>query len=636
MPTEVKVYFPYTLNFDDIVSQPVRLNGVIVVSKDEFALKLVVPTSKDKNENKFLINSSDGKNDEIVLTGFFPDDKATKSISEPFGMTGIVLENFGIRGSIKKNNGKTETDITLTAAARFPKLENLFLEGKILFEQTSPRLVVVTLSAQKPLTIKHFVESVIDGTWDWADDITDEFAFQSGEMYYLKHPDKAPDNYTFSYLDQTYKHGYHLQAKLQIFQEHDFLIGLDVEDKAITLQTTVPKQIDFDFITLDNPNLEISTKSPNKYLRISTKITILKTSIPSSISAEYNFGKKKAFVGAVSVNLGSLNLPTKNGNTSQNVQLGIEFTWTKGSGSNSSFKITKIDGLPTNNLNLIEDFLKVLNELRNNGCEKILKEWLNSLTKTVLTPGLNGSPSKTKDDKMKLPLKLRYEIKANDSVIAGSEITIASSEITFDAIFTIPSSLEDLPRAMWQSIVESSLQIAGDILADPKTYEAVSLEASKRGGVEALARFICRITGKKPPPLSPPPQETAPDNSPSGDSKDSEDSEDNIFNIPRQTFTILVAAGFIAVSGAAGSIGPGTALVTGAAGAAGATGINAQGLKKFNDLLEKLEKTAKNPKELEGFKQLRLSIYASLGIPSYATVGKSYVGINTRIQNKQL
>jgi hypothetical protein len=620
MPTTVEVYFPYILNFD-VGSQPVELYGFTLASGNGLSFALSNSTLSDSIPS---------------ISAFFPDDKATKSISEPFGMTGIVLENFGIRGSIKKNNGKTETDITLTAAARFPKLENLFLEGKILFEQTSPRLVVVTLSAQKPLTIKHFVESVIDGTWDWADDITDEFAFQSGEMYYLKHPDKAPDNYTFSYLDQTYKHGYHLQAKLQIFQEHDFLIGLDVEDKAITLQTTVPKQIDFDFITLDNPNLEISTKSPNKYLRISTKITILKTSIQSSISAEYNFGKKKAFVGAVSVNLGSLNLPTKNGNTSQNVQLGIEFTWTKGSGSNSVFKITKIDGLPTNNLNLIEDFLKVLNELRNKGCEEILKEWLNSLTKTVLTPGLNGSPSKTEDGKMKLPLKLRYEIKANDSVIAGSEITIASSEITFDAIFTIPSSLKDLPRAMWQSIVDSSLQIAGDILADPDTYTAVSLEASKRGGVEALARFICRITGKKPPPLNPPPQETAPDNPPSedsGDSEDSEDSEDNIFNIPRQTFAILVAAGFIAVSGAAGSIGPGTALVT---GAAGATGINAQGLKKFNDLLEKLEKTAKNPKELEGFKQLRLSIYSSLGISSYTTVGKSYVGINTRIQNKQL
>lgn len=617
MPPTVEVYFPYILNFD-VGSQPVKLYGAILASD---------------NKLSFAVSNSIVFNPDL-----FPAKEVTTSISEPFGMTGIVLENFGIRGSIKKNNGKTETDITLTAATRFPKLENLSLSGAIVFEQSSPRLVVVKLSAKKPLTIKQFVESVIDGTWDWADDITDEFAFQSGEMYYLKRPDKAPDNYTFSYLDQTYKHGYHLQAKLQIFQEHDFLIGLDVEDKAITLQTTVPKQIDFDFITLDNPKLEISTKSPNKYLRISTKITILKTSIQSSISAEYNFGKKKAFVGAVSVNLGSLNLPTKNGNTSQNVQLNIEFTWTKGLGSNSGFKITKIDGLPTNNLNLIDDFLKVLNELDNKGCKEILKEWLNSLTKTVLTPALNGSPSKTEDGRMRLPLKLRYEIKANDSAIASSEITIASSEITFDAIFIIPSSLEDLPRAMWQSIVDSSLQIAGDILADDNTYNAIALEAFKRGGIEALTRFFCRTPGKTPPPLNFPPEEP-PSKKPPSDKPSSK----NRFNISTKTWKILIAAGFVLVAvGTAGSIviGPGAALVAGAgagaAGTAGTAGVNIEGLKKFNDSLGNLEKAAENLEELQGLQQLKLSIYASLGISSYATVGKSYIGVNTRIQNKQV
>jgi hypothetical protein len=468
MATEVEVYFPYTLNFD-IGSQPVRLYGAILASDRELSFAL---------SNSIVFNPY-----------LFPADEVTKSIREPFGMTGIVLEDLGIEGRIYKdrgNNGKAATDITLKAAARFPNLENFSLSGTIVFQQTSPRLVLVSLSADEPLTLTRFVTSVIGGAWDWADDITNEFAFQNGEMYYLNPPDGSLDNYTFPYPNpnaKQYSPGYHLEANLLIFQKYNFLIGLDVEGKAIVLHTTILKKIDFDFITLDNPNLKISTKSPDKYLQVSTTLTILNTSIKSSISAVYDL-TKKAFFGEVSVNLGSLSLPTDSGSTSQNVQLFIEFTWTKSSGSNSGFKITKIDGLPTNTLNLIDKYLKVFNELRSQGCEKILSDWLNGLTNTSLTPGLNGSPSKTEDGKMKLPLKLTYKIEG----LGLSE----SSEIDFEAVFAIPRSLDDLPRAMWQSIVDSSGKIAEDILANPDTYEVVFIEIGIRGGAKAFARVICR------------------------------------------------------------------------------------------------------------------------------------------------
>jgi hypothetical protein len=468
MATKVEIYFPYTLNFD-VSRQPVTLYGAILASDQELSFAL---------SNNIVFNPY-----------LFPADEATKSIREPFGMTGIVLENLGIEGRIYKdqgNNGKAATDITLTAAARFPNLENFSLAGAIVFQQTLPRLVLVSLSADEPLTLTRFITSVIGGAWDWADDITNEFAFQNGEMYYLKPPDGSLDNYTFPYRnpnEKQYYPGYHLEANLLIFQKYNFLISLDVEGKSIVLRTTILEKIDFDFITLDNPNLEISTKLPNKYLQISTKVTILNTSIQSSISAVYDL-TKKAFFGEVSVNLGSLSLPTDSGSTSQNVQLFIEFTWTKGSGTNSGFKITKIDGLPTNSLNLIDKYLKVFNELRSQGCEKILSDWLNGLTNTSLTPGLNGSPSKTEDGKMKLPLKLTYKIEG----LGLSE----SSEIDFEAVFAIPRSLDDLPRAMWQSIVDSSGKIAEDILADPDTYEVVFIEIGIRGGAKAFARVICR------------------------------------------------------------------------------------------------------------------------------------------------
>ncbi|OZH54726.1 hypothetical protein AFK68_09120 [Hydrocoleum sp. CS-953] len=459
MATKVEVYFPYTLNFH-VGSQPVKLYGAILASDQELSFAV---------SNEIVFNPH-----------LFPPNEVTKSITEPFGMTGVILEDLGIQGHIYKdreNNGKAAADITLTAAARFPSIENFSLTGAIVFEKSSPRLALVTLSVDKPLTITKFIKGVTgEETWDWADDITDEFAFQSGDMYYLKRPDKAPDNYTFSYSnpkEKKYSLGYHLEAKLRIFQKYDFLISLDVEGKAIILRTTVLEKIDFDFITLENPNLEISTKSPNKYLRISTKVIILNTSIESSISAGYNL-TKKAFVGAVSV-------------TKDDVKLDIEFTWTKGSGSNSGFKITKIDGLPTKNKNLIEEYLKVFNK-SSGGCEKIVKGWLNGLTQTSLTPGLNGSPSKV-DGQMKLPLKLTYKIE-----VAGS--SIASSEIDFEARFTIPRSLDDLPDAIWTSIENSFPTIATDILADPDTYKAVSIEIAKRGAAKGFARLICRALEK--------------------------------------------------------------------------------------------------------------------------------------------
>jgi hypothetical protein len=467
MATKVEVYFPYTLNFD-VGSQPVTLYGAILASDKELSFAL----SKNIVFNPYL----------------FPADEVTTSIVEPFGMTGVVLEDLGIEGRIYKdqdNNGKAAANITLKAVASFRNLQDFRLEGAIVFEKTSPRLVLVKLSVNPPITITQFVKSVIGGTWDWTDDITNEFAFQSGEMYYLKRPDNVPDGYTFPYPAQgkKYSPGYHLEAQLIIFHKYNFSISLEVEDKAIILRTTVLEEIEFDFITLDNPNLEISTKSPNKYLRISTKITILNTSLPFSISAVYDL-TKKAFLGAISVKLDSLNLPTDSGNISQDVQLSIEFTWTKGSGTNSGFKITKIDGLPTNTLNLMEKYLEVFNELRSQGCEKILADWLNGLTKTRLTPALNGSPSKTEDGNMKLPLKLTYEIEG----LGLSD----SSEIDFEAVFAIPRSLDDLPRAMWQSIVDSTEQIAEDILADPDTYKVISIEIARRGGAKAFARLICR------------------------------------------------------------------------------------------------------------------------------------------------
>ena len=56
-----------------------------------------------------------------------------------------------------------------------------------------------------------------------------------------------------------------------------------------------------------------------------------------------------------------------------------------------------------------------------------------------------------------------------------------------------PEGLSNLPVAIAESIVLSLPTIARDILSNGDTYKAIAIEAAKRGGASAAARFLCRL-----------------------------------------------------------------------------------------------------------------------------------------------
>src|SRR5204862_435812 len=205
-----------------------------------------------------------------------------------------------------------------------------------------PRLAFVRLSADKAITLTQLIESVIGGTLDWGRDITDQFAFKSGAMYYLKtdtHP--PPAGYVFLYTDpftkqpNKYYPGYHLDTILRMFGI-DFEVGLAIDGGEFVLETRVLKPIDFDFITFKNANLEISTSdSKGKYIQIGTDVLIFQDTQIADITAQYDFSQQ-LFRGHVSAE-----------------GLGVGFTW-----QDSGFSITEIDPLPTQLLDLYEEFSK--------------------------------------------------------------------------------------------------------------------------------------------------------------------------------------------------------------------------------------------------------------------------------------
>ncbi|GFN32235.1 hypothetical protein [Paenibacillus xylaniclasticus] len=467
--TEGVFYLFSTMQFD--VGMPVRLYGAIQVT-----------TSADL----YFVLSKHLPYDPKLA----PIEEVTTSIANPLGLKGVVLEQLDVTSHIYKDANQNMTaDTSLQASARFPNLPGFNLAGGIVFEKSSPRLAIIQLTANPPLTLSQFITQVIGGTWDWADSVTNQFAFQSGMLYALSAPPDARPNYCYEYINNnqpankiTCYPGYHADAIVRIFGKYDFRISLSVTGNTILLETTSLSSFDFDFITLTNTNLKISTQPNHKYLTIGTDVIILNTSVSGTVNASYDL-TQSAFVGNVSVNLGSVDLPTESGTSSKEVTLGVEFMWTKDSGAGSGFRITKISGLPVNSLNWLSKYLEVLN--RGGGCAKIVTDWMKGLTQTSLTPKLNGSPSKTSDGKMLVPLKLTYTIMASGH-------TIASNEISFKPVFDIPNSLKELPIAIWQSILDSAGTIIPQILSQPDTYKAIAEYSALRGGASAAARFICR------------------------------------------------------------------------------------------------------------------------------------------------
>jgi hypothetical protein len=467
--TEGSFYLLSILEFN--VGTPVTLYGTIEVT-----------TEKDLS---FVLSK-----DLLFDPKLLPAGEPTKMIDAPFGMSGVQLKDFEVNAriykvpnAIKKDQPTTKSDLRVNATARFTNssLSDFELSGAIVFENASPRLALVSLSADKPLTITQFVQSVIGGTWGWMDGVADQFAILGGDMYFLK-PRPSPadrDTYTYEYKDRKIicSPGYGVDATLRIFQSYDFKITLTVESpvegsggsSTIHLIGSLDRLAVFDFIILERLSLEISTKQTS--MSIGANVRLLGADI-GRLDASYDTASR-AFGGVI-----------QDGDLLPAPLTSVAFSWSKDAG----FRITSIGGLPQTFLDILA-FLNALKNRLSGGCQDIVAKWLNGLY-TSIKPALNGSPSKN-GSAMNVPLKLTYEVWCK---LPGRDERLDSGDIDFSVSLQIPDSLAGLPEAIGKTIIDinNAESIAGKILSNPRTYKAIAIFVGMQYGKQALARMICR------------------------------------------------------------------------------------------------------------------------------------------------
>ena len=432
--------------------------------------------------------------------------KAT--MDEPLGMTGVNFAEIYLnidktfaQPKAKPKPIPASLDLTIGGFINFDfNGKKLQFTGDLVFVESKPRLALVSLTATPALTLNDFVVRVIKKPWAWRDDVTKEIALLSGSMYYLKCPatktTQECKTYTFSYTDPiapkhyqqnggtkptptVYKVGYHLDAILQLFDEYDFEIDLGVESDGIKLSgsyvnaNTTPKNlVKVYFIELQSPALSIDTTGGASKFEISVDhLTLFGTDI-GSFTMNYSAG---VFSGHYS-------------HSSPNFSL--DWQWTKG-----NFEITNIDGLGTREVNTIAQMVKQLNSMNSGECSAVTNEMFNNIFKSKFSLALTSGqkPSKTAGGMMNVPLTITYKLTALDTLTALGT-NIASAPINFSADVEIPTSVSNVPDAIWDTVTdEDNLNnIVGKILTNPETYKAIALEMAKKGRASLAARMLCK------------------------------------------------------------------------------------------------------------------------------------------------
>ncbi|WP_062265754.1 hypothetical protein [Endozoicomonas arenosclerae] len=434
---------------------------------------------------------------ELILAGDSPNQSISQPFSEPSedekgdpvgGMLGIELYQleFKVEHTFEvadkeqpENNKPASTDISLQCHVEILKIN---FTGELIYTDNSPQLAVITLDQDKPLSLTDMITSVFGQSWHWMDAVTDKFALSNGQMYYLKAPDKAPDNYTLTRQNIVYHPGYHVSAQLKIFS-YLFNFDLAVIKKGILLKAGLDASTPLDvlFIHFDQPNLTIDTTGSNKTFTFGSRIYFFSDdSNYFQLSTTYNDG---TFTGFVEAHLGTVTLPGSGELAEETeksgVNLTVYFKWSE----TSNFEITRIDGLPVGTLNLIEQMANRLNQLSGSGCEKVAKEMMGDLCKTQISPSLRDVPSEDGSN-MVFPAVLTYQMS-----LAGYDI---SEPIDIDLKFKTPHSLSDLPASLFLGIFSNAAYVAEQMLKNPRTYQAIAIEAGKRGLISLAARMLCR------------------------------------------------------------------------------------------------------------------------------------------------
>ena len=366
MATTTDFYLLYTLALP-VGSTEVKLYGGMEVAQGEFRFTL----SKNLPYGARYIVAGD----------------AVTTIDQPLGLKGVVLDDLDLSGRIYTLNGQRQIDLALSAAARFPGISGFpSLVGAMVIADSSPRLAMVALTSNPPLTLTQFLISVFGGYAAWASTVTDQFAFVRGSLYFLKAPDGSDTTYTFVYNQVTYYPGYHLDSKFLIFGNYEFDVRLSVNGDEFDLVTATPTTINvFDFVMLKDSSVEISSRRNDTHIKVASTVRFFNSVPDLGLTATYDTGQGR-FTGTVDAHLPGLNIPGDGGSSTQDVTLTVVFQWTRDSAQGRGFTIVSISGLPTGAFNLVEKYTDVLNGLRGGGCQQIVSGWLNGMSTTTLKP----------------------------------------------------------------------------------------------------------------------------------------------------------------------------------------------------------------------------------------------------------
>lgn len=427
------------------------------------------------------------------------------SISEPLGMTGINFANiyFYVRRIFAKpaTDGKPEIkaqqNIAIGGYINFNFAgKKLQMVGNVVFDNSEARLVLVSLDAQPALTLSDFVSQVIGKSWVWLDDVTRQIGFISGTMYYLQKPDSEKDNnnYTFTYnapiqLKDTagstvpnyvtqFSPGYHIHANLLLFEKYVFLIDLSVETGGIALSGAYggtynsgsvisSNTINAYFISLQSPVLQISTVNCTSFNIQISHITLFNTDL-GSITVGYNSG---TFTGSYDHSSPSF---------------GFEWKWTKQGQGTGGFSITKINGISTRELDALAQIVSKLNDMTGGGCSAVTNDLFGQF-KSTFSPSLQQgqSPKDNGNGTMNTPITIDYNFS-----VAGSSIVSSKINLTLDV--SVPSSIGNLPDAIFDTLSTNMGPIIEQVLKQPGIYNAIALQMAKKGFASLAAKMLCR------------------------------------------------------------------------------------------------------------------------------------------------
>lgn len=426
----------------------------------------------------------------------------SQTIESPFDMAGVKFAGLSLilRKKFKTASSPTKPKLCAIISGvvnyTFENGSNVCLSGAIAIEDKT-RLVVVSLNTNPNITLSDFITEIAKKSWEWVDTISENFALCSGNMYFLKCV-----NASFSYPDPidtlnawesddiivqptVYQRGYHAEIILKIFKEYEFAANIDIQNEGFALRASYQGAIDAYFISLQSPSVAIKTIGVKTFELGVEKVTLFGTDI-GGITAGYKSlgdGKGYGFAGDYTYD--------KSG-----TKFTIGWQWAKTTiAGKQKFKITKLEGLELEGLDIAEKFIDFVGALSTNACtaaiNEILSEFVFTSSFSLKSNGAIIYNQPTFDQPtVNIPFKIGYTFNLFNSPIYSSDIEFEKAEIT------IPSSLENLSSAIFDTINDNLDEIIDTIMSDPDTYNIIALEIAKIGLTKLAAYMLCKLVEK--------------------------------------------------------------------------------------------------------------------------------------------